>query len=110
MALGGRVGYGFALGTRLRLTPQVGFQFVKTHATVDTPETVYCADGAYATSIIASARLSVALANHIGLSIAPGYAFAVTQSDGFKKLADISSDFKKFGTGLNIRAGVYVFF
>lgn len=110
MALGGRVGYGFALGTRLRLTPQVGFQFVKTHATVDTPETVYCADGAYATSIIASARLSVALANHIGLNIAPGYAFAVTQSDGFKKLADISSDFKKFGTGLNIRAGVYVFF
>lgn len=109
MAAGLRVGYGFALGTRLRLTPQLGAQFVKTGVNKDDTYS-YCANGAYATSLVASARLSVAIVNHFGLSITPSYAFAVMQSDGFKDLANLSSDFKKFGTGFNLRIGLNVFF
>ena len=44
-----------------------------------------------------------------GISLCPEYSFAISESDTYSKLAEISSVVKGFGSGFNIRIGFYFF-
>lgn len=101
MAVGGRVGYGLVLGTRMRLTPQLGATWLRVSS-----------DKANSACLSASLglRTECIVANHVGLSLCPEYSFAVGQSDNFKKLADLSGKIKGWASGFNLRLGVYVYF
>ena len=101
---GGKVGYGLSLGSNVRLTPQVGAGILGfSHKDKTLPKS---------SAIVATvgARLDYAFSSHVGLFIAPEGSFAVSQSEGFKAVADVSSKVKGWATGFNCRVGVSFFF
>ena len=101
---GGKVGYGISLGSNVRLTPQVGAGILGfSHKDKTLPKS---------SAIVATvgARLDYAFSSHVGLFIAPEGSFAVSQSEGFKAVADVSSKVKGWATGFNGRVGVSFFF
>lgn len=105
MIIGGKVGYGFIIGNRMRITPQGGMDLLSIHSS-EGGET----SKAYALSTSVGARLDYAVTSFIGLSLAPEYNFAVSKSDKYKSLSEISSKIKGWSDGFNCRIGLNFFF
>ena len=101
LAIGGRLGYGIIIGTRMRLTPQAGAQLLSVKA--DDVQ-------GYAICATVGLRFEYVLASHFGISATGEGVFAASKSDSFQQFADLSSKVKGWGTGGNLRLGVYLFF
>ena len=103
MAYGLKVGYGFTVGNRLRLTPQVGGNVLSVKS-----------DGGemkgYALSAAIGLRADYAVLPYLGLFVGPEMNIAVKKSDTYKQLTDVSSTIKHWGTGFNARLGICFFF
>lgn len=105
MLIDGKVGYGIIIGNRIRVTPQVGINMVSISSS-DKGET----SKAYALSSSIGARLDCAVAPFMCLSIGPEYNFAITKSDNYKYLSDVSTKIKGWSKGFNFRCGLQFFF
>ena len=101
MCFSGRVGYGIIIGTRMRLTPQVGASVVS----VKDNEIA-----TYALCATAGLRFEYAIAANFGISATGEGCFAVSKKDPFKQLEEMSSKVKGWATGGNLRIGAYVNF
>lgn len=99
---GGKFGYGFILGTRFRMTPQIGCVYVGVEGDQGT--------SVYALSGTGGLRLEVACTPHIGISVTPEYAFKFAEADGYKLLSSVIPVMKDWCTGFNCKIGVYFFF
>lgn len=99
---GGKVGYGFILGTRVRMTPQIGCVYVGVEGDKET--------SVYALSGTGGLRLEVACTPHVGISVTPEYAFKLVEADGYKLLSSVLPVMKDWNTGFNCKIGVYFFF
>lgn len=100
-SFGGKVGYGIVIGTRLRITPQVGMVYIYT----DTP---YIDATAWAATV--GARVDYALTSFLGVTLAPEGQFAIKKGEVFSQLSSLSSKVKKWGTGAGVRVGIYFYF
>ena len=113
-----KFGYGIRLGSRIRLTPQLGVQYVGLKETVEEldyaisdyyypPSTI--ADGANAMSLSIGTRFNIALSPSIGVSITPGYNVAIYKSEGYEVLSKTSNEINKyvFGFGGLINLNLY---
>lgn len=97
----GKVGYGFAIGNRLRITPQVGLGALAVKS-----------DGITANALCTTigCRVDYALTSFLGINLTPEGQFAVSKKDVFTQLSDLSSKVKGWGTGAGVRLGIYFFF
>ena len=98
---GARVGYGVILGSRYRITPQLGVAVLNVTGK-------QLAANALTASV--AVRCECALAGCIGVSLTPEYGFALNKKPVFEKLSATSSVVKGWGTGFNARVGVYLYF
>ena len=101
----GKVGYGVSVGTRIRITPQTGINFIKLK---ESAGAAY-ADGAYAISGLASVRLSAAIINHLAISVSPEYDFGLYKSKGYTALSDVSPKIWDWCSGFFIKYGLTIF-
>ena len=101
LAFGARLGYGIILGSRYRITPQLGVGVLNVMG-----------EQLRANALTASAavRCECALAGCIGVSLTPEYSLAISKKPVFEKLSSVSSAVKGWGTGFNVRLGVYFYF
>lgn len=102
-AVGGKVGYGFIVGTRCRFTPQAGVTVVS----VDSDSHV---NGGYSVGVQMGARFDVSVFRILGLFVAPEYGIPVKQSEVYEQLRDVSTSIKSWSEGFNVRAGVSITF
>ena len=110
-SMGGRIGYGFILGTKMRITPQIGVGVVNINSASKYNETSsFDASKMYAVNAMVGAKFEYAFCNGIGIFAAPECAFAVTKSKYFESVESACSTIKNFATGVNLRAGVCLFF
>lgn len=101
MMFGGKLGYGFKISPSIRITPQVGVGVLN----------IKGGDlGSHAICATAGARVEVALGKNFGVSLTPEGQYAVSKKEVFKRLEEISVKIKRWGTGANLRVGVYVNF
>jgi len=110
MNVSGKIGYGFPISTRFRLTPQVGVNFLKLKETMESGATVTPADGAYAVSGLVSLRFSAAIVNHFAINLSPEYSFSMSKSKGYTALNKVSPKIKKWSEGFNVKLGITAFF
>lgn len=103
-----RLGYGIAIGNRVRITPQVGANLMKMAET--SGASTNPAEGANVLSAVAALRVSVPIINHLAISVTPEYAVAVKKSAGYEALSAVSSTIKKWGEGFNVKLGLTAFF
>lgn len=94
-----RLGYGFTIGTRLRITPQVGANIVSVTGDISKSN---------ATAATIGCRAEYALANYIGVTLTPEYGIAVKKSDTYKRLMD--AGVKDFAGGIGVKVGINIFF
>lgn len=99
--LGGRVGYGIIVGSKLRFTPQVGAASLTVKG-----------DEMTATALCATVgcRVDYALTSFLGINLTPEGQFAVSKKDVFTQISDFSSKVKGWGTGAGVRLGLYLYF
>ena len=96
---------------RLTFTPQVGATLVSIHSkdayssgiVIDSGSSV--SDG-YVLSAAIGLRADYAFTPHFGVYLAPELDFAVSKSDVYSQLADVSSDIKSWANGFNVRLGI----
>lgn len=106
----GKVGYGMSVGTRYRVTPQIGFNCLKLSESMQDGTSVTPADGSNVVSALLGVRLSAVFSNHFGVSLSPEYSFGVVKSNGYKQLETVSSKVKGWGQGLNVKLGLMIAF
>lgn len=102
----GRIGYSIPVGTRFRLTPQLGISNLTIKEELaDNPNTSII-EKCNVTHALLGIRLSYVLLKHIGINVSPEYDCAINKSKGFKKIEEISPKIKKWGQGFNIKFGL----
>ena len=106
-----RLGYGFILGKRTRLTPQAGVAIVNINAKDKFNEASdFDASKAYAVSGIAALRFDYVLTPAFAVYVSPQYTVAMKKSEYFEAMENVSSKVKGFATGFSGRIGVCVVF
>lgn len=109
--IGGRVGYGVVCGSRLRVTPQIGAGCVQYNGTEGVSGTSsFKPEKFYAVNATIGCKVDYAIMPLLGVFITPEFSTAVTKSDYFKEIEPVSTKIKGFATGVNIRAGLSLFF
>lgn len=101
MYIGGKIGYGFVTGKRIRITPQIGgglLRIMGDHS------------DSYSVNGTLGIRCDLAIANHISIVAVPEYSLSLKESDTFKNIADVSSMVKGWANGFNIRLGMSIYF
>ena len=101
LCFGGRVGYGIIIGTRMRVTPQVGASVLSVKDNIIATNAI-CAT--------AGVRFEYAIAEHFGVSATGEGCFAVSKKEAFKQIEAVSGKVKGWGTGGNLRIGAYLNF
>jgi hypothetical protein len=102
-----KAGYGFGVGTRVRLTPQVGVQDVRiTENTDDTEVVTPCS----MMSLTGGVRVFVAVAHHWGVSLTPTYMLYLWRSKGAYFVSEQSTEIKALGEGFNANMSINFFF
>ena len=109
-SLGGRLGYGIRmLHDKLRLTPQAGVRFLKTHESESADGLIH-ADGCYCTSVALALKAQFFLGRHFTIGLVPEYDIPVMQSDGFRMLSEASSVVKGWGGGFGAKLSIGIEF
>ena len=101
MMFGLKLGYGIKVSPTIRITPQLGVGVLNVKGD-DVGSSAICAT--------AGARIEIALGKNFGICLTPEGQFAVSKKGVFKNLEEASSKIKGWGTGGNLRAGVFVKF
>ena len=109
--VGGRLGYSFIVGTRLRITPQVGAGIVMLKGTkvsdgVSDPKTTdgYCIPG------LVGARIDFAIVPSVAICVMPNYSFSIMESKLYSQLSPASKTIKGYANGVSASAGLCFFF
>lgn len=111
LMVGGKFGYGFILGSRVRLTPQIGSYFVMLKGKqIDTNPASFKPDSCYGVNIFAGGKVSVAIAPSIELNISPEYAFGVYKTALYKEIYNVSPMAKGWLDGFRLSFGVGLYF
>lgn len=110
LILGAKAGYGVIIGTRFKITPQLGYRYTRLSECGATLHTETHIDGANSSAMTVGVRAYYAVSSHFGISLTPEYAIGIWKSDGFRTLSEITSKIKNMGEGFNARISfVYTF-
>lgn len=101
---GGKIGYGFIIGTRVRITPQIGAGILMINGSGDYGKS-------HGRAILGSGglRLECALAPCLNLVAEPEYSFPLTKSGNYKSISEVESKLGKWKKGFNCRIGLSLF-
>lgn len=101
--LGAKLGYGIPVGKRFRLTPQAGVGLLSVEGDAEQISS-------YALCATVGLRTEFAFNRHFGISLTPEGQLAIIKKPVFEDLSNVSSKIKGWGTGYNVRLGIYYSF
>lgn len=107
--IGGRIGYGINFGGPWRITPQIGGGC----SSISCDNDYVIANSANATYVVTGTvgvKIQFSLAKSVSVTLTPEYSMAIKQGDTFKKLSEVSSKIKSWGTGFNGVLGINFYF
>lgn len=101
MMFGGKLGYCINVSPSIRITPQVGAGILNVKGGDVSSNAIIATAGA---------RVEFALGKHFGVSLTPEGQYVISRKEVFWRLEEASNKIKHWGTGANLRVGVYVIF
>ncbi len=109
--MGAKVGYGIDIGKHFCLTPQVGIGLISLRGKeIQKGDNNPNAQKGYAFDLLVGVRMDYLFSKHFGVMLAPEYNLAINKSNLFDRVADVSNQIKNFGTGFNVRVGIFATF
>lgn len=117
----GKLGYGFLLNSRIRITPQIGIQNIWFNEKLGYYKTSYddyssigvydnIVDGANTTSITYGCKLDFIILPNIGITVTPEYYMSDGESKGYEILSKISTTIKNVASGFNCSIKLNIFY
>lgn len=103
LTAGGRFGYGVTIGSRVRITPQIGMDYIRA---TSKEKNDYCT----AMSVAGGIKTSVAVSSCFELMLIPQYSYPIYMSDMYKALSEISPVIDSWSRGFSIKLGLGLFF
>lgn len=103
-----RMGYGIRCSSRIRITPQIGFQGISLKEKYS--DELSFANGAYSFSGLVGTRFSFAFVSWLGISLTPEYMIPLYKSGGYRVLSAVSNDINGYCYGFNCNVNVNIFF
>lgn len=100
-----KLGYGFKLGKKLYVTPQIGAGLVKCTSEGENP-----GKDANAVYTLVGCRGSFVFAKHCQIVLAPYYNFGIKKSSSFEEISAIQSTINNWASGFNVKVGLSIFF
>lgn len=91
---GGKIGYSFLLGNRLKITPQAGCKFTSFSGNIENLNCMGATVGA---------RVYLAFSRRFGLSVTPEYCFGIMKGDEYKAVSEICPEVKNMAEGFNVK-------
>ena len=111
--IGGKLGYGIILGTRLRISPQIGLGILKlTGECINEGDNRYnprATDG-YSIPLSAAMKIEFACLPHVSLCITPEYQKSIMQSALYRQLIGASKQIEQYSNNVSISAGINIYF
>lgn len=104
----GKIGYGMPVGTKFRITPQVGFIMLRISEKTESTG-IHPTDGVSVFSGLCSIRISMAITNHFAVNASPEFSYAIIKTDGYKVLSSTSKKIKNWGEGFNMKFGLTLY-
>ena len=102
LVYGVNMGYGFIIGTRLRLTPQTGVTIFDFKGSQGSRCSVYSAS--------AGLRIDCLINKNFGICLVPGYTAPVSKSDYFIRLSETLIQLNDYIVGgFNMKIGFYLY-
>ena len=101
MYFGGKVGLGVIVGSRMRVTPQVGGGLLKVTGSES---------NCYAIKGSVGVRADYVLADHIGLVVIPEYNVPFSKSSVYDAISAVSSTVNGWSSGFNCSFGLNIYF
>lgn len=108
LILTGKIGYGFSVGKKSKLTPQIGYKFTKLSEDSDSGQTYI--NGANCTALNIGVRTFYKFNSNIGVSITPEYAIGLTKSEGYKLLSTLGSKITGLAEGFSGKVSLVLTF
>lgn len=110
---GGKIGYGFIIGNRTRITPQIGMGILCIEgscAREGNPLYELAVHKGFCVPLVVDTRVDFAVLPSVALSICPEYSINIIESELYKKLADVSKTIDDYGNGLGLSFGINFYF
>ncbi len=104
--LGARMGLQARLGRLMTFTPQAGINYTMLVG----PGWKGSGHGANCLSFVGGARIFIAFAPFIGISINPEYSYGLKESEMYRLISDADPTLNDFKTGFSASAGLVLFF
>lgn len=101
-----KLGYGIRIGRRIQLTPQVGVAYMEMISTKDEG----WMSSTYATSWIGALRMTWAFLPCMQLVVTPEYTGTIAEGPSYERMSKVSENIKAWGSGLNVKAGIALYF
>ncbi|MDO4801524.1 MAG: PEGA domain-containing protein [Prevotellaceae bacterium] len=109
--MGAKLGYGINLNNRLRITPKVGCGVTQLKGTIKQDNgSKYKPEEAYAIPLSIGCSLDFALTPWCAIFARPEISFAVSESDIYNNISQVSTKVKGYASGFNALAGLYFYF
>lgn len=110
---GGKIGYGFIIGNRTRITPQVGTGILNIEGScVIEGNSLYepSSHRGFSIPLALDTRIDFAVLPSVALSICPEYTINLIESELYKKLSDVSKTIDDYSNGLGLSLGINFYF
>jgi len=107
----GRIGYGFVIGNRVRLTPRVGASYLYLSRNGSKKSSKgFNPESSDAYSFVSDLKFNIALGNCFEISIVPEYDIPTRKSDTFNTLYETSPKVGSWVEGFKVSVGLGIFF
>jgi len=107
----GRLGYGFIIGSRVRLTPRIGTSYLYLSRNGSQKSSKgFNPESSDAYSFVFDLKANIAIANRLELSIIPEYDVATSKSDMCQALCETSPVVSSWIEGFKVSVGIGLFF
>lgn len=102
-----KVGYGIIILSRLRVTPQIGINYISVNGKLQDSDST---DSSHAFTFPMGGKLSFAISPSFDFYVGAEYQLPISMSDQYQQLYDSSSRIKDWTNGLRISMGLGLFF
>ncbi|MBO5978931.1 MAG: PEGA domain-containing protein [Bacteroidales bacterium] len=108
---GGKLGYGLILGTRVRITPEVGAGLIRLNGKkIEGENPDFDPSACSSIAAVGGMKLSFALASCVELNVAPEYYYSVYKTPLYDAVYNISPTVQGWSEGFKLNVGVGLFF
>lgn len=112
--VGGRIGWGLILGTRMKVTPMLGGGVIRLFGeplpAFESHVTTFNPSGCASVAGIGALKIGIALTPYMELNIVPEYYYSLSKTEIYSALYDISPTIAGWSEGVKLNFGLGFFF